>query len=267
METVRVDHPTDGVAVVTLDRPDRLNAMSFELVDDLHTALDVVHADNACRVVILTGAGRGFCAGLDLKSLGSASVSTGLGSGPRAGMRSQAHIAALVPHIQSIQQPVIAAINGPAFGGGFALACACDIRIAAASARMGVQFIKVGVSGCDIGIGYTLPRLIGASRAHELMQTARDIEATEAMHIGLVSRVVPDARLLDEAMELAATICSYSPFGVVMTKEVMHANVDASSVEAAIHLENRTKILAGTTGDINEAARAFVEKRPPVWNP
>jgi enoyl-CoA hydratase/carnithine racemase len=266
METVRVDRPTDGVAVVTLDRPDRLNAMSFELVDDLHTALDAVHADNSCRVVILTGAGRGFCAGLDLKSLGSASVSDGLGGGPRAGMRSQAHIAALVPHIRNIQQPVIAAINGPAFGGGFALACACDIRIAATSARMGVQFIKVGVSGCDIGISYTLPRLIGASRAHELMLTARDIEATEALHIGLVSRVVPDARLLDEAMELAATICSYSPFGVVMTKEVMHANVDASSVEAAIHLENRTQILAGTTGDINEAARAFVEKRPPVWN-
>jgi enoyl-CoA hydratase len=265
MDTVRVDRPNDDVAVITLDRPDRLNAMSFELVDDLHAALDAVHADNSCRVVILTGAGRGFCAGLDLKAIGSASVSTGLG-GPRAGLRSQAHIAALVPHVQGIQQPVIAAINGPAYGGGFALACACDIRIASSSARMGVQFIKVGVSGCDIGISYTLPRLIGAARAHELMLTARDVEASEALHIGLVARVVPDAALLAEAMDLAATICSYSPFGVVMTKEVMHANIDASSVEAAIHLENRTQILAGTTGDIAEAARALVEKRPPVWN-
>jgi enoyl-CoA hydratase len=265
MDTVRVERPNADVAVITLDRPDRLNAMSFELVDDLHAALDAVHADNSCRVVILTGAGRGFCAGLDLKSIGSASVSDGLG-GPRAGLRSQVHIAALVPHVQRIQQPVIAAINGPAYGGGFALACACDIRIASTSARMGVQFIKVGVSGCDIGISYTLPRLIGAARAHELLLTARDVEAAEALHIGLVARVVPDAALLDEAMALAATICSYSPFGVVMTKEVMHANLDASSIEAAIHLENRTQILAGSTGDIAEAARAFVEKRPPVWN-
>ncbi len=266
MDTVRIERPNDDVAVITLDRPERLNAMSFELVDDLHAALDAVHADNSCRVVILTGAGRGFCAGLDLKSIGSASVTAGLGTGPRSGLRSQAHIASLVPHVRDIQQPVIAAINGPAYGGGFALACACDIRVAAASARMGVQFIKVGVSGCDIGISYTLPRLIGAARAHELMLTARDVEAEEALRIGLVARVVPDTELLASAMELAATICAYSPLGVVMTKEVMHANIDASSLEAAIHLENRTQILAGTTGDINEAARAFIEKRPPVWN-
>jgi enoyl-CoA hydratase/carnithine racemase len=266
MDTVRIERPNDDVAVITLDRPDRLNAMSFELVDDLHAALDTVHADNSCRVVVLTGAGRGFCAGLDLKSIGSASVTNGIGGGPRAGMRSQAHIASLVPHVRDIQQPVIAAINGPAYGGGFALACACDIRIAAESARMGVQFIKVGVSGCDIGISYTLPRLVGAARAHELMLTARDVHADEALRIGLVARVVPDGELLDAAMALASTICSYSPFGVIMTKEVMHANVDASSVEAAIHLENRTQILAGTSGDIAEAARAFVEKRAPVWN-
>ena len=267
MDTVRVERPNEGVAILTLDRPECLNAMSFELVDDLHAALDAADADNSCRVVVLTGAGRGFCAGLDLKALGSASVAEGITSRPRAGMRSQAHIAALVPHIQGIQQPVIAAINGPAYGGGFALACACDIRIAADSARMGVQFIKVGLSGCDIGISYTLPRLIGASRAHELMLTARDLEAAEAMQIGLVARVVPGSALLDTAMDIAATICSYSPFGVAMTKEVMHANLDASSVEAAIHLENRTQILAGTSGDIAEAARAFAEKRPPVFPP
>jgi enoyl-CoA hydratase len=265
MDTVRVDRPNESVAILTLDRPECLNAMSFELVDDLHAALDALDADNSCRVVILTGAGRGFCAGLDLKALGSASVSEGITSRPRAGMRSQAHIAALVPHLQGIQQPVIAAINGPAYGGGFALACACDIRVAADSARMGVQFIKVGLSGCDIGISYTLPRLVGASRAHELMLTARDLEAAEALQIGLVARVVPGSELLDTALEIAATICSYSPFGVSMTKEVMHANLAASSIEAAIHLENRTQILAGTSGDIAEAARAFAEKRPPVF--
>ena len=214
MSTVRIDRPTADVAVITLDRPEQLNAITFELVDDLHAALDEVDRDNTCRVVVLTGAGRGFCSGLDLKSIGPSSMSTGL-SGARAGMRSQEHIANLVPHLRRIQQPVIAAINGAAYGGGLALACACDIRIAAESARMCVQFIKVGIGGCDIGISYTLPRLVGVSRAHELILTARAFDAAEAERIGLVSRVVPDGTVLDAALEIADTICSYSPFGVV----------------------------------------------------
>jgi enoyl-CoA hydratase/carnithine racemase len=262
--TLRVDRPRPDVALVTLDRPDRLNALTFEMVDDLHRTLDALDNDNACRVVVLTGAGRGFCSGLDLKEVGPSSRSAGL-SGPRAGMRSQDHIASLVPHIQSIQQPVIAAINGVAYGGGLALACACDIRIAAESARLCVQFIKVGVSGCDIGISYTLPHLIGASRAHELILTGRAIDAVEAERIGLVSRVVPDDAVLDTAREIAHTILDHSPFAVVMTKEVMWANLNAPSVDVAIDLENRNQILAGQTGDMAEAAAAFAEKRPPVW--
>jgi enoyl-CoA hydratase len=265
MSTVRVDRPNAGVAVVTLDRPEQLNAITFELVDDLHAALDAIDRDNTCRVAVLTGAGRGFCSGLDLKSIGPSSRSTGL-AGASAGMRSQEHIASLVPHLRSIQQPVIAAINGAAYGGGLALACACDIRIAAASARMCVQFIKVGIGGCDIGISYTLPRLIGVSRAHDLILTARVVDAAEAERIGLVSRVVPDGNALAAALDIADTICSYSPFGVVMTKQVMWANIDAPNVEAAIHMENRTQILASTTGDVAEAAAAFIEQRPPVWN-
>src|SRR5207253_8196834 len=127
----------------------------------------------------------------------------------------------LVPHIRRIQQPVIAAINGAAYGGGLALACACDIRVVAESARLCVQFIKVGIGGCDIGISYTLPRLVGVSRAHDLILTARVIDATEAERIGLVSRVVPDGAGVDAAGEIAGTICSYRAFGVVMTKEVV----------------------------------------------
>jgi enoyl-CoA hydratase/carnithine racemase len=180
-------------------------------------------------------------------------------------MRSQERIAALVPKLRSIQQPVIAAINGPAYGGGLALACGCDLRVAAASARLCVQFVKVGIGGCDIGISYTLPRLVGVSRAHDLILTARVIDAPEAERIGLVSRVVPDGTALDTALGIADTLCSYSPFGVVMTKQVMWANVDAANVESAIHLENRTQILASTTGDVMEAAAAFAEGRPPVW--
>ena len=264
MSTVRLDRPTPAVAVITLNRPEQLNAITFELVDELHAALDELDRDNSCRVVVLTGAGRGFCSGLDLKSIGPSSMSAGI-SGARAGMRSQEHIANLVPHLRRIQQPVIAAINGVAYGGGLALACACDLRIAAESARMCVQFIKVGIGGCDIGISYTLPRLVGVSRAHDLILTARAFDAAEAERIGLVSRVVPDGAVLDAALETAETLCSYTPFGVVMTKQVMWANVDAPNVEAAIHMENRTQILASTTGDVAEAAAAFTERRPPVW--
>jgi enoyl-CoA hydratase len=260
MNTVRIDRPTSDVAVITLDRPEQLNAITFELVDDLHAALDEVDRDNTCRVVVLTGSGRGFCSGLDLKSIGPSSMSAGL-SGARGGMRSQEHIANLVPHLRRIQQPVIAAINGAAYGGGLALACGCDIRVAAESARMCVQFIKVGIGGCDIGISYTLPRLVGVSRAHDLILTARVFDAVEAERMGLVSRVAPDGGVLDAALGIAETICSYSPFGVVMTKQVMWANVDAPNVEAAIHMENRTQILASTTGDIAEAVAAFIERR------
>jgi enoyl-CoA hydratase/carnithine racemase len=265
MTDVLVERPRPEVAVVTLNRPDALNALTFPLVDELHAVLDALDGDNSCRVVVLTGAGRGFCAGLDLKEIGPSSRSEGIATGARAGMRSQEHIAALVPKLRSIQQPVIAAINGPAYGGGLALACACDLRVVATSARLCVQFIKVGIGGCDIGISYTLPRLVGVSRAHDLILTARVIDATEAERIGLVSRVVPDGSALDAALEIADTLCSYSPFGVVMTKQVMWANVDASNVEAALHLENRTQILASTTGDVMEAAAAFAEGRAPVW--
>ncbi len=260
METIRLERPRPEVAVVTLNRPDQLNALSFGLVDEFHAVLDQLGADNSCRVVLLTGAGRGFCSGLDLTAVGPSSVSRGL-SGAAASMRSQAHIANLVPHIRRLRQPVIAAINGPAYGGGLAIALACDIRVAASSARLCTQFIRVGVGGCDIGISYTLPRLVGASRAHELMLTARVLDAEEAERIGLVARVVVDEDLMDAALEVAETICSYSPFGVVMTKEVMWTNLDAPSLEAAIDLENRSQILAGTTGDLEQAAAEFAARR------
>ena len=261
---VLVDRPRPDVAVVTLNQPAKLNALSFALVDELHAALDALQRDNACRVVVLTGAGRGFCSGLDLTSIEGSSTSEGT-TGPRAGMLSQAHIAALPQKLRALQQPVIAAVNGPAYGGGFALALACDIRVAGLEARFCSQFIKLGIGGCDMGISYTLPRLIGGSRAFELLLTARTIDAAEAERIGLVAEVVEGRSPLDRALELADTICGYAPFGVVMTKEVMWSNLDVPSFEAAIHLENRTQILASTGGEVLEAAAAFMEKRPPDW--
>lgn len=260
-----VERPRADVAVLTLHRPEKLNALSFRLVDELHDALDELQHDTTCRVVVLTGAGRGFCSGLDLADSATGASTAAGTTGPRAGLLSQARIAELPQTLRRLPQPVIAAVNGPAYGGGFALALACDIRLAAPEARFCTQFIKVGIGGCDIGISYTLPRLIGASRAFELMLTARAVDAEEAERIGLVSEVVPAGSLLDRALELAATICGYTPFGVAMTKEVMWSNLDAPSLEAAIHLENRTQILATTGGEMAEAARAFLEKRPPSW--
>ena len=270
--TVRLEPLTDQIRLLTLDRPERLNAMSHELVADVHAALDEVAADRTARVLIITGEGRGFCAGLDLKGTGPAPGTEGLGR-PQAGLTGQQHIARLVPHLRSLRIPVIAAVNGPAAGGGFALALASDIRVAAESARFNVAFVRIGLSGCDIGVSWLLPRLIGASRAHELMLTGRLIDAAEADRIGLVSRVVPDGEVVQgpsgplsgvvaAAVEIAEEICANSPFGVWMTKEVMWSNLETASMQAAIDLENRTQILTSFSDDMQEAMTAFLEKRP-----
>ena len=264
MTTVRRERPADGVVQLTLDRPDRLNAMNFELVSDLHDALDDIAADVTCRVVLLTGAGRGFCAGLDLKGTGTAPGAAGLGQ-IQGGLKGQQHIARLVPHLRSLPQPVIAAVNGPAAGGGLALALASDIRIAAVSARFNVAFVRIGLSGCDIGVSYLLPRLIGAARAFELMLTGRIVDAEEAVRIGLVLKVVPDGSVVESALETAALIAANSPFGVQMTKEVMWSALEVNSLQAAIDLENRTQLLTSVTEDMREAIEAFLAKRDPIW--
>lgn len=264
MRTVRVEEVEDGVTTVTLDRPERLNAMSHELVADLHEALSGVAADRSCRVVILTGEGRGFCAGLDLKGTGEAPGVGGVGRAP-AGLTSQQHIAALIPRLRSMRQPVIAAVNGPAAGGGLALALGSDVRIASESARFNVAFVRIGLSGCDIGVSWLLPRLVGASRAFELMLTGRIVDAAEALSMGLVVRVVPDAELLPSALETARLIRANSPFGVWMTKEVMWSNLEVPGQQAAIDLENRTQILTTFTDDQREAMVAWLEKREPTF--
>jgi enoyl-CoA hydratase len=236
--------PTPQLAVITLNNPDRLNALSMDMVGQLHDALETLAASD-CRVVILTGAGRGFCSGLDL-SQPAVAPSARVRTGPAAGMRTQEFIASLVPKIMALPQPVIAAVNGAAVGGGLGIAAACDLRIASRSAMFCTQFIKLGISGCDIGISYTLPKILGATRAAELIFTARRFGAEEAERIGLVSEVVDDEQLMARAQEMADILLSHSPFGLEMTKQVFRANQDAANVAAAIALENRTQILAAT---------------------
>lgn len=266
MTCITVDVPQDGVSLITLHRPERLNAMTAELVEELHQALDAAARDRSCRVVILTGAGRGFCAGLDLTGYGTPPDGEGLGR-VQAGMATQKHIAALIPRMRSLPQPIIAAVNGPAAGGGLALALGSDIRIAARSAKFNVAFVRIGLSGCDIGVSWLLPRLIGASRAWELMLTGRIIDAAKASELGLVSTVVDDDDLLDTACAIAAEIVANSPWGVAQTKEVMWSQLEVGSLQAGIDLENRTQILSSQTPEMQEAIQAFLEKRPARFEP
>ena len=263
-DLVLVDQPAEGVTRLTLNRPDRLNALTRELVDEMHAALDAVDADHACRVVVLTGAGRGFCAGLDLDGFGTMPGTEELGA-PQRGMAVQQHIAEVVHHLRAIRQPVIAAINGPAAGGGLAWACACEVRYCADSAKFGTAFIRLGLSGCDMGISWILPRLIGASRAWELILTGRVIDADEAERLGIVSRSVPDAELMDRCLAVAAEIAANSPFGVWMTKEVAWSNLEVGSLKAAIDLENRTQIMSSMTEDSRAAMAGFLHGEVPDW--
>lgn len=262
--TIHRESVDDGIDLVTLDRPDCLNAMNSELVGELHETLDAIGRDRECRVVILTGAGRGFCAGLDLRGFGEA-PDTGAVGAVAAGMTVQQHIAALVPKLRGLRQPVIAAVNGPAAGGGLALALASDVRVGSASARFNVAFVRIGLSGCDIGVSWLLPRVIGASRAFELLLTGRIIDAEEADRIGLLFRVVPDGAVVDAALETARLIRGNSPIGVWMTKEVMWSNLEVPSMQAGIDLENRSQIIATSTDDHREAVAAFLETRDPVF--
>ncbi|MHC9291551.1 enoyl-CoA hydratase/isomerase family protein [Mycobacterium sp. LTG2003] len=246
--------PRPDIAVITLNRPDKLNALSYELVETLHATLDDIAANNECRVVVLTGAGRGFCSGLDLGAPNPPEAAGGT-EFPRSGMRWQERIANLTVKLHRLRQPVIAAVNGPAYGGGFALAAASDIRLASESARFCTQFIKLGIGGCDIGVSYTLPRIIGAGPAFDMILTARTVDATEALRLGLVSRVCRN--VVDDALEIAETLCGYGKFGLESTKQVLWANLDAGCLETALQVENRSQILASSGGGVTEFSEAF----------
>jgi enoyl-CoA hydratase len=240
MSDIEIERPSERVRVIRLNRPERLNALTFELTADLHDALDTVAADDDCRVVVLTGAGRGFCAGLDLRDFG---VPPEVGAHPWRTARTsgQAFMSSHTPHNNPTPQVVVAAVNGPAYGGGLALASACEIRVAAASATLCAAFIKTGLTATDIGLSWFLPRLVGASRAFDLMLTGRTIGADEAERMGLVSRVLPDEGFEAAALEIAEGIAGFTSYGLRASKEVMWANLDAPSLAAALALENRNQ--------------------------
>ncbi len=238
--------------------------MTSDLVQLLHQRLDDISINRDVRVVVLTGAGRGFCAGLDLKGYGDAPGYAWNGAVEK-GLAVQKHIASLIPHMRSLPQPIISAVNGPASGGGFALVLGSDIRLAATTARFNAAFIRIGLSACDIGTSWLLPRLVGAARAQELMLTGRLFDAQEALSMGLVTSVVDNHELLDVAYDKAAEIMLNTPLGVALTKEGMWSALEIPGLQAAIDMENRQQIMASFSDDAREVRRARGEKRPPVF--
>ena len=264
MAEVEISQIRDGVTLITLNRPSKLNAMTSELVEQLHEGLSAISRDRDCRVVILTGAGRGFCAGLDLGGYGQAPGFEWHGSVEKS-FAVQKHIASLIPRMRSIPQPIIAAVNGAASGGGFALVMGSDIRLCSQSARFNAAFIRIGLSACDIGTSWLLPRLVGAARAHELMLTGRLFDAEEAARIGLVFDAVPDDVLMDTAIAKAEEIKLNTPLGVALTKEGMWSSLEIPGLQAAIDMENRQQIMASFSSDHRETLKAKTEGRPPKF--
>ncbi len=263
MAVLDISRPQPGIVQITLDRPDRLNAMTTELIQGLHEAFDEIAVDRAARVIVLTGAGRGFCAGLDLGGYGAAPHSDGLGP-IHASLGVQRHIAGLIPKMRSLPQPIIAAVNGAAAGGGLALVLGSDVRLAAHSAKFNAAFIRIGLTACDIGTSWLLPRIVGVARAQELMLTGRVIDSAEAYRIGLIVELFDDDALIAAAHHKAEEIMRNSPLGVALTKEAMWTALEVP-MQAAIDIENRQQILMGQTADFREGMRAFVAKRPPDY--
>lgn len=253
VEVVRTE---PHITVLRLQRPERLNAISFELVTELHDTFDAIASDVDCKVVILTGAGRAFCAGLDLKDFGTP-PQQGEHRHMPAGVDAQTFMSNLTVRMRDLPQVIIAAVNGPAFGGGLALACAADIRVASESARFCSAFIRTGLSGTDIGITYLLPRLIGNANGFDLILTGRDIDAAEALRMGLVSRVVADEELMDLALGYARGMAAYTASGLRTTKEVLWHNTEATSLTSAIALEARNQNLLNFAPDVREYMETY----------
>lgn len=264
MTLVEVTKPDDTTTIVALNRPDRLNALSIDLAVELDRVLAEVGTDNTCRVVILTGNGRSFCSGLDLKDFGIIPNIDNL-SVHRIATRSMSYYSQLTRRLRAIPQPVIGAINGPAYGGGMCLALGCDLRFAGESAVFNATGIINGLSSAEMGAGWILPRLIGAANSNDLFLTGRKVDATEAHRMGLVSRVVADDDLLDEALDTARTMAGFSHYGLEATKQSLWVEQEIGSLHAAIEYEDRTQLMAGFTDNLSEAIRSFDQKREPVF--
>ena len=249
------------VAWATMNRPERLNALNPKLVDELRDFFVGLYWRRDVRVVVLRGAGRAFCAGLDLKDRSGSNAERTVGES----LTGQRKISEIVIAMRRCPQPIIACVDGAASGGGFALALASDVRIATPTLKMNAAFIRIGLSACDIGVSYFLPRMVGSSVAAEYMLTGRFMGAERAWQLGLISRIVETEALEGEARAFAADMLHATPLGLRLTKEALNHAIDANGLEAAIAMEDRNQILCVQDGDFGEGVRAFLEKREPDY--
>jgi enoyl-CoA hydratase len=254
------------VGVLTMNRPERLNAIDHGMLRELRAFFDERHRDYETRIIIMTGAGRGFCAGLDLKASGTQGQWQP-GVGPVQDIYTfQEDIADVVVKMRRCPQPLIAAVNGPATGGGLSFAIACDMRIGTAHARFACSFLNLGLGGADVGSSYFLPKIVGSAHAADMLYSGRLVDAEEALGMGLITKIVEPESLLPAAMKLAeGIVAKASPMGLRLTKEVLNETLTGISLENALKLENRNQILAGQTADSAEARSAWLEKRDPRW--
>lgn len=251
-KTLSVDRPEPGIVRMTLDRQAQLNAVTEEMFAEIVQVCAEIESDPDARVLIVTGAGRAFCAGLDLEC-----ADTLLASAPPQMLETLDRWGRSLMAFRDLSKPVIAAVNGPATGGGLAISLACDVRIASIDARFNVAFIKLGFTGGDMGVSYLLPRVVGLGHASELMLTGRFIGADEAAGIGLVNRVVAPDELMDAALECARDIARNSALGVGLTKQVLQHSLAAPSLTAAMELENRNQTLTALSGAVSEGLARF----------
>ncbi len=265
MDFIEISTPRPQVTVVTLNRPERRNAMSFDVMIPFREALEEVSKDNRTRVVVITGAGDSFCSGADLEdpgiipNIGGLTVTT-------IAQRSMELLDDVILALRKMHQPVIAAVNGPAVGGGFCLCTACDIRIESESALFRAAGINNGLTAAELGLSYLLPRAIGSSRAFEIMLSGRDVTAAEAGEIGLVSHVVRPEKLLNAAFDLADRIIGYSRVGVELTKKMLWSSLDASSLSAHMAHEGTSQLYVRlTTRNFEESVAARKEGRTPEF--
>ena len=260
---VLVDRPRPEIALVTLNRPERMNSMAFDVMIPLQKTLDELNHDNSVRVIVLTGAGRGFSSGADHKSAGSVPHTQGL-TRPTFALRSMEVLDDVILTLRRMHQPVIAAVNGAAIGGGLCLALACDIRVAGAGAYFRAAGINNGLTASELGLSYLLPRAIGTSRAFELMLTGRDVDAEEAQRIGLVSQTVPDDELLEVCYQMGERIASFSRPGIELTKRTLWSGLDAASLEGHMQAEGLGQLYVRLlTANFEEAVAARAENRAP----
>jgi enoyl-CoA hydratase len=257
--TIEYKEVFTGVGQVTLNRPERLNAINFEMLDDLYALLQELNHRDEIRVLILTGAGRGFCSGADIKDdrLQTEERMKTFSDTALYLESVQRKYSRIIIEMRRISQPIIAAVNGVAAGGGFSMALASDIIIGNSKAAFIASFINIGLSGGELGSTYFLPKIVGSARASEILMTGRTVLAEEAERIGLLSRLVPDEDLMTTALEIAKTLTDKTKMGLKFTKEAIRQNLNAPSIEAAIELEDRNQSICCCSPAFLEAISAF----------